>query len=155
PLPGNCRVVAFPQAVGARPAPAPGDFLRRLGTDVLLHLNPYALWATDVPYLTVVWDLQHPRQPYFPGGSGAGEWDDRHSHFARTLPRASWVVTGTELGKAEIQAHYGVAAERIVVLPLPTPTDALRHTPGDGCATARRHGLAERFLLYPAQFWPH
>jgi glycosyltransferase involved in cell wall biosynthesis len=65
------------------------------------------------------------------------------------------VITGTRVGKAEIERFYGVPGERIRILPHPTPRFALEAAPGLGAGAAARHGLRPGFLLYPAQFWAH
>jgi glycosyltransferase involved in cell wall biosynthesis len=104
----------------------------------------------EAPYIFTLWDLQHRLQPFFPEVSAAGRWAKRERHFGTYLQRAALVFTGTEEGKREIMQFYGVDAARIHVLALPTPAFALR---GDGGSLPP--GLPERFVFYPAQFWPH
>src|SRR5262249_14758756 len=62
----------------------------------------------DVPYLVVVWDLQHRRHPFFPEVSSRGEWQRREDFFSQVLRRAVYVVTGTGINKKEVQMFYGV-----------------------------------------------
>jgi glycosyltransferase involved in cell wall biosynthesis len=122
------------------------------GVDVVWNLSPF-LPPTEVPFLTVVWDLQHRLQPFFPEVSRGGEWARREAHFSRLLKRAAAVITGTEAGRQEIAGFYQVPEERIHVLPHPTPRFALAAggaTPGDGAGPPR-----DGHVLYPAQFWPH
>jgi glycosyltransferase involved in cell wall biosynthesis len=158
-LPPNCRRLPLPFSVGSlHPAEAcrrQTEFLHEHHLGVLLHLNPFLVLAPDIPYLTVAWDLAHWFQPFFPEVSADGEWEARQRHFEWSLPRATWVVTGTARGKSQIEWAYGVPAERVVVVPLPTPEDALAHEPRGATETAHRHGLTGPYLLYPAQFWPH
>lgn len=115
-----------------------------------------AFYPLDIPYLTVVWDLQHRRQPWFPEVSAGIEWQNRETVYATVLRRASAIITGNQSGKEEIERFYGVPPERIHLLPHPTPKfnltgpkvekDILEHYPGL---------KAGQYLLYPAQFWPH
>ena len=124
------------------------------GFDVIWHLQP-ATWLTqDIPYITTVWDLQHRLQPFFPEVSSAGEFHYRDNIYAPLLQRAALVIAGTEAGSLEIQRFYGVAPERIRILPHPTPAFALAIAAKTGTP---RPALAptDPYLFYPAQFWPH
>jgi glycosyltransferase involved in cell wall biosynthesis len=127
--------------------------LARLGIDVVWNLFPFHRVST-LPYLSIVWDLQHRLQPFFPEVSAGGQWRARERQFAERLQRAALVIAGTEAGKHEIARFYGVPEERIRLLPHPTPRFALEAASG-GVDVARRFGLDPGFILYPAQFWPH
>jgi glycosyltransferase involved in cell wall biosynthesis len=121
--------------------------------DVVWNLSPFH-YVTDTPFITVVWDLQHRLQPFFPEVSAKGEWAARERDHAVRLRRAAAVIAGTEAGRREVSLFYQVPEQRIHVLPHPTPRFALE-------AAAARPGLLDRFrlpsgyLFYPAQFWPH
>ncbi|MBK9292962.1 MAG: hypothetical protein IPM57_00700 [Oligoflexia bacterium] len=78
------------------------------------------------PYILTIWDLEHRAQPYFPEVSANGEWDGREKHFKSAIQRASYVVTGTNVGREEISQFYGVMKDRIKILPHPTPEFALK-----------------------------
>jgi glycosyltransferase involved in cell wall biosynthesis len=144
-----------------------GDYLRSSGVDFAWYPPPAVadVPTADIPFLTIVWDLQHRLQPYFPEVSASTEWDLRERRYAAALRRATYIVTGTRAGQAEIERFYQVAAERICLLPHPTPRFALDAAPRDGAAgeTAtggdrellRKLGVDDDFLFYPAQLWPH
>lgn len=120
----------------------------RLGVDFLWFLTP-ACHFLELPYAAIVWDLQHRTMPWFPELTGAGEWERRERLNALFLPRASLIVTGTKAGAEDVVRCYGVAPERILLLPHPTPSYALQ-APG---AAAKPSG--DPLVFYPAQFWPH
>jgi glycosyltransferase involved in cell wall biosynthesis len=109
----------------------------------------------DIPYIATVWDLEHRVKPWFPEITAAGLWSDREQGFAQDLPRATYVVVGTEVGRREVERFYGVPGERVRILPHPTPRFALEAGPQVGTGAAQRHGLRPGYLLYPAQFWAH
>ncbi len=110
----------------------------------------------DLPYLTVVWDLQHRLQPYFPEVSAAGEWDTRELAYVWFLQRASVIIAGTLAGRDEIERFYQVPIERIRILPHPTPRFALNAPEKKLEGIPKKYGIPEHgFLLYPAQFWAH
>jgi len=128
--------------------------LQEIGIDLAWFLSP-ATKVVNIPFYTVVWDLQHRLQPYFPEVSGQGEWETRENAFQTTLRRATGVFAGTEVGSEEIQRFYQVPAERIHILPHPTPGFALEPPDVDDAAILGDFKLAPGFLLYPAQFWSH
>lgn len=111
---------------------------------------------TDLPFLTVVWDLQHRVTPWFPEMSAKGLWDSRELSHASFLQRATGVVAGTSVGQTELERFYQLPSERIVKLPHPTPTFALAGAskPIDQGAL-KKLGVADPFIMYPAQLWPH
>jgi glycosyltransferase involved in cell wall biosynthesis len=111
---------------------------------------------TDLPFLTVVWDVQHRVTPWFPEMSAHGVWDRRELSYTWFLQRATAVVVGTDVGRQEVEQLYLLPAERIVKLPHPTPAFAIAAA---GQPTDRsvldRLGISRPFVMYPAQLWPH
>lgn len=123
----------------------------RLGLDLIYSPSPYAPCHL-VPFFVTVWDLQHRRQPFFPEVSVAGfRWADREAMYFQTLPRAAGIITGTLAGKEEVVRFYGIADERVIVIPQATPADAVK------LANSEIVSAEEQFpyAIYPAQFWPH
>lgn len=125
----------------------------RQALDFVWFAGAGAQW-TELPYLTVVWDLEYRRTPWFPELSSAGEWERREMNHEWFLPRASAIVTGTEVGRAEIERTFRIPHERIVVLPHPTPRFALAAT-GSPRSALPAIVRDRRYVLYPAQFWSH
>ncbi|MEX0641957.1 MAG: glycosyltransferase family 1 protein [Pirellulales bacterium] len=122
--------------------------------DLMWYLAPGAA-TMEIPYITVVWDLQHRLQPFFPEVSGEAQWDLRERQYAAVLRRAAIVIAGTQAGKAEIERFYQVPPERIRILPHPTPQFAFWPPTGDDEQVLARLGLRPGYIVYPAQFWPH
>lgn len=108
----------------------------------------------DIPYVATVWDIQHRTHPWFPEVSAQGRWDFREVTHARFLKRATFVITGTELGAEQLGWYYQVPKERIRILPHPTPDfrDVGDVVPGNKIAAKFS---ARQYIYYPAQFWPH
>lgn len=127
---------------------------RKEGIEFLWFLNSEPV-NVDLPYLTVVWDLQHRLQPWFPEFSAQGEWDAREAHYSRFLRRASVIITGTEIGRKEIHQFYQVPLDRIRILPHPTPRYCLKGPHGTPKNILPGQAILGRYLFYPAQFWPH
>lgn len=106
----------------------------------------------DIPYIATVWDVQHRTHPWFPEVSAKGVWEYREAFLLRHLKRASYIITGTQAGREELSHFYGIAPDRIRILPHPTPAFALDASGGGEAGAA---AVPRPFLLYPAQFWPH
>lgn len=109
----------------------------------------------DLPYMAIVWDLQHRLQPWFPEVSAAGTWRQRETFYGEYLRRATFIIAGTEAGRAEIERFYQVTSNRIKILPHPTPAFTLNAEPGDVDSVLKQYRLRSDYLFYPAQFWSH
>ena len=136
----------------------PGKIARaagHLGLECIWYVAGGAYEATDTPYIATVWDLEHRLQPWFPEMTARGEWDGREAAYSYFLKRASYVIVGTETGRDEVQDFYQVPSFRIRVLPHPTPRFALDAEDVNVARIREKFSLHDRFLLYPAQFWPH
>ncbi len=108
-----------------------------------------------LPYIATVWDLQHRLQPYFPEFC-SGWWYDLEKFHFETLGKASFVITGTEAGKKEVQNFYRVPKDRIRVLPFPTPSFTLNPCFSEKTKLFTQYNLPasflDCFLFYPATF---
>jgi len=140
------------------PVPAaekPSRVLAAKGIEFTWSIGHYEHNAFDVPYMITVFDLQHRLQPWFPEVSRDGLWQERENYFSRYVSRATYVITGTQEGRREIENCYNVPSGRIRVLPLPTPGFCLNPPAVDTAQRLRALGITGRFLFYPAQYWPH
>jgi glycosyltransferase involved in cell wall biosynthesis len=129
------------------------SFLLAAGVELFINLGPDAI-SMSVPYVCAVFDLQHRYQPFMPEVSAQGYWERWDEQYRQLLGRATFVVTGTRVGRREIERFYQVPRERIIRLPHPTPAFAL--------AAAAEPRLprpayldARPYVFYPAQFWAH
>lgn len=125
---------------------------RQAGIEYIWFLGPRPL-VLDLPYLAIVLDLQHRKQPWFPEVSEYGEWETRERRLAHFLRRAAGVIAGTKSGKEEISRFFQIPENRIYLLPHPTP-DYVK-TISTASEVLQRFDLAKDFLFYPAQFWAH
>src|SRR5436853_1973414 len=123
--------------------------LKREGIEFFLNTSFEAV-TLDIPFSTIVWDLQHRLQPQFPEVSANGMFEHREQFYSQVLTRATFVVVGTEAGKSEVQRFYGVPGEKIRILPHPTPAFALDESPADASALSK-YNLPPNYIFYPAQ----
>lgn len=165
PLTPRRRLVRFLRRVVERRSTMHGDkkntvsraaeVLARNEIEFTWSIGHYEHEAFDVPYITTVFDLQHRLQPWFPEVSQGGLWDIREEFFSKYVRRATYIITGTEEGRREIERFYRVPEKRIRVIPLPTPSFCLNQTQSDFPSRLSALGITGRYLFYPAQFWAH
>src|SRR5687768_5082033 len=79
----------------------------------------------DLPYMAIVWDLQHRLQPWFPEVSADGTWQQRETFYGEYLRRATYIIAGTDAGRMEIERFYQVTSNRIKKIRNTTPTFAM------------------------------
>ena len=120
------------------------------GIELMWFVPGLAYEALDIPYIGTIWDLQHRLLPWFPETCADGYWEHRELVYSRFIRRACHLLTGTRTGAELIARLYGVAPERISVLPQPVPRIEAGSPPA-----AVGAGSGEPYILYPAQFWAH
>lgn len=94
-------------------------------------------------------DVQHRE---LPGFFSVAERSYRQFAYDRAARRADHVLTLSEHARGQIVEHLGVPAERVTVIPCAVDHDRFSPTPDEHDG---RGDLPERFLLYPANQWPH
>lgn len=107
-----------------------------------------------VPAVVLVADLQHLVHPQF---FTAPELQRRTAASRAVADRARHIVTISEFSRQEIVRLLGVPASRVSCSYLAAdPSFDREPTPREREIVLARHGLSEqRFLLLPAQIWPH
>jgi glycosyltransferase involved in cell wall biosynthesis len=132
----------------ATPIARSDGLLESLGVDVVHFVTPQA-YLTQIPSVYQVMDLLHEHLPEF--------FSPLHRRYRAAAYRAfseqaAIVSTMAEWTRSDLVARLGVPGSRIAVVPLPpavTP-DSVRPSPNPPSAE-----LPDRFVLYPAQTWPH
>lgn len=135
---------------GALP-PAEGT-LEAMGVQ-LIHFPFQSGTSTPLPTIYQPWDLQHRHLPDFFSPSTI-RW--REETYRALCANAALVVTASRWTKRDVMDSYGVPAERIAVVNVPPPLSAYEQVSDEELPeVAARLRLPSRFLLYPAQAWPH
>ena len=137
-----------------------GRWFRRCGSELMIYPAASSLaFEAGLPCVMAVHDLQHRLQPEFPEVSAGGEWERREYLYRNAARHAALLVTDSEVGREDVLNFYGehgATPERVKVLPflpayyLPSEADAERRR-----RVREVYRLPERYLFYPAQFWPH
>ena len=140
--------------------PAETAWLDDQGLDWTFHTTSTALaFEAGRPFVVPIHDLQHRLQPHFPEVSAGGEWAWREYLFRNLTRYATLILVDSEVGREDALEYYGpfgLHEDRVKVLPF-RPPSYLDPAPGAAARARVRlaFGLPERYLFYPAQFWPH
>jgi glycosyltransferase involved in cell wall biosynthesis len=130
------------------------QILAAYGIDFVWSMTPLSI-ALDTPYSITVWDMEYRTQPFFPEMCWGDEWDQR-DYLTNEIRRATYVFTGTQVGKQQVEKIYHNFPDRVRVIPFPTPQYALEGVLPMTQSRLDKYGLTlNQYLLYPAQFWPH
>jgi len=119
----------------------------------VVHFPTQPAYLTDLPSIYQPWDLQHLHYPQF---FSKIEFDLRERNYRAFCERASFVCVQAQWTKQDVINHYGIAEEKIVVIPwgsvfhaYEAPSVAIQR------ATVEKYGLPDQFFFYPAVTWPH
>ena len=147
-----------PDIVQSRPDMT--SWLRHCGVDLMFYSFPTSVsFETGIPYVMAIHDLQHRLQPEFPEVSADGEWERREYMFRNGARYATLLLADSEIGKEDIlnfYGPYGVTPDQVKILPF-LPACYLAPDISQSARQRARtiYRLPERYLFYPAQFWPH
>jgi glycosyltransferase involved in cell wall biosynthesis/2-polyprenyl-3-methyl-5-hydroxy-6-metoxy-1,4-benzoquinol methylase len=130
------------------------DLVRRLDADLLFcpFTAPY-YFHPSVPTVSVIYDLQHREYRQFFSELQVYE---RERSFDQACRLANRLVCISEYVRKAVLASGAVPAERLETVPIQLGERLPRVAPESRAPVLRSLGLEpERFLLYPANFWPH
>ena len=124
--------------------------------DILWFVSPF-YEPVETPFIVTIWDLQHRLQPYLVENLSKWTWQKREDFYQVSLPRASFIITGSEIGKMEIMKFYNIAERLIIKIKLPTPNFVLQNNyKSNKIDVFSTFNIGNKnYLFYPAQFWPH
>ena len=137
-------------AARALPARAASDVPR--GLDVVHYPVTVPIPRTDAPTVVTVHDLLHHEVP---GALSFPERRLRRWSYDESARSATVVATVSEHAKATIVDRLGIDPGRVEVVH--HGIDHERFTPNDADddVASKRLALPSRFVLYPANIWPH
>lgn len=113
-------------------------------------------FLTPIPSVVPIHDLQHRTNKGFPEVSKLGQWKKREYLYNHIKKSPYRILVDSEIGKEDINRYYGIPLQKITVLP-PLPPNYIKTDISSENAkqTVAKFSLPEKFLFYPAQFWPH
>jgi glycosyltransferase involved in cell wall biosynthesis len=104
------------------------------------------------PTVLTMHDIQHLHHPEF------FSWPrllSRSITYGLSARYATYLQANTEYTKKDFLAHFpSLSPERVEVIPVGVNIERFA-SPSGSEDVRKRYNLSERFLLYPAQLWPH
>lgn len=113
------------------------------------------IWAyrLPVPALCAIHDLMHRYERRFAEVSAYGRYRRREAHYRDICKWSNGILVDSSVGKQQVVESYGVHPDKVHVLPFVPPKYIYSNKyAGDFDS---RYSLPEKFIFYPAQFWPH
>jgi len=140
-----------PDSTGSQ-VPLSNGYYESLGCDVI-HFPDQRFTLCALPSIYNPHDLQHLHYPQFFTPSTL-RWRESFSqagcHFARV------VVAGSQWVKNDLIEQYGLAPNKIQVIPWGAPTQAISEpTPELLKDVKSKYNLPSAFAFYPAMLWEH
>ena len=122
--------------------------------DIVLFLDDIHTVHTNFPFITIVYDVDHIKFPFFPEYSKNNKWYKRENPLRSHLRRASAIISGTDYGIAQIKEYYGIPRNKLYKIPHPSIQYNQENFHSSDDEYIKRCGLEKnKFLFYPAQFW--
>jgi glycosyltransferase involved in cell wall biosynthesis len=119
----------------------------------LVHFPTQAAYLTELPSIYQPWDLQHLHYPNF---FSKDEFARRELQYRAFCEQASCVCVQAEWTKQDVMHHFGLAKEKLEVIPWGPVFDAYQDPSEEECRNAvAKYKLPSHFFFYPAVTWPH
>lgn len=113
-------------------------------------------FEVGVPYIMAIHDIAHRLLPQFREFNTDGIYQQREYVYTNGIENARVILADSEVGKDQLMENYDTEPGKIIVLPFVPPPYLLEESQADNIDKIRlRHHLLDKFLFYPAQFWPH
>jgi len=119
----------------------------------VVHFPTQVAYQTNVPSIYQPWDLQHLHYPEF---FSKTEFARREREYRAFCKQATYVCAQAEWTKKDIVKQFGMAEEKVVVIPWTSVFDAYVSPSNEQVReTVAKYQLPEKFFFYPAVTWPH
>lgn len=126
--------------------------LLKYDVNIVYFLSPsYRVFELkNLNYISTIFDLCHLDYPEFPEIRSTDEIFYREKLFKYTLSRSLLIVVNDDVLKHRITCLYGINENRIYSIPF----DLFKDDDFEIISLDSSY-LPERYIFYPAQFWPH
>jgi glycosyltransferase involved in cell wall biosynthesis len=153
PIPTHDRTVRSLALLASHLSPRGARHCCRTGFDVVHYPLPVAVPKFRGPSVVTLHDVHHHDMPHLFSQARRAY---RRLVFDRASRAATLVVTVSNFAKARISARLAIPPERIRVIYSGIDRESFSPTSldGDGQHLAPFR-LPRRFILYPANYWPH
>ena len=134
-------------------------FLIRKDIDLVYFISPsrFALDLDKLNFIFTIWDLCHRDNVEFPEIKLKGEFENRELRINYAAKRAISIIVDSDYGKYNLSKKYNIEAKRICVIPFEPLIDIKenKELPYSSDYILKKYNIENRYIFYPAQFWPH
>lgn len=113
-------------------------------------------FEVGVPYIMAIHDIAHRLLPQFREFNTDGIYQQREYVYTNGIENARVILADSEVGKQQLIDWYKAEPSKIRALPFVSPSYLSKKIDIDAIGRVRaKYQLPDRFIFYPAQFWPH
>jgi len=125
--------------------------------DLMFFHGPSELsFLTDIPSIAPIHDLNHRLHSTFKAVYGVKQWKQREYLFKNVVKEVYKIIADSKVSREDIVSAYNVKQSKIQILPHLAPTYMNTDvSDADKRVVVKKYNLPEKFLFYPAQYWPH
>lgn len=110
---------------------------------------------TRVKSIQVIHDLMHRYERKFEESSANGEYERRENICWNINKFCEGVIVDSLVGKKQYIESYSIDESKVFDLPFIPPKYIFKYKSLEDNYFKARYGLPEKYIFYPARFWPH
>ena len=131
-------------------------YLKKNNIDLVYYLKPED-HVMNYPMIITHWDVGHKSMYSFPEVVANGNYEKREAYYVNILNKAFLILCESNTGAGELLKYYRVNPDKIRVLPIFSGDVVHQKVPEEQQKQILLHYnlAAEKFYIYPAQFWAH
>ena len=121
--------------------------------------SQYSLYIEKTSFSIIIPDVAHRENVEFPELSSNPEFNRKDEILSKSLPRASFVVTNSEIIKKRIMYFYRILENRILVISQ-RPSNVVDNFDIKKNLSLindfrKNYSLPKTYIFYPAMYFPH
>lgn len=126
---------------------------------MVFTLSDKLAFLLGIPAISPLHDFEHRKYRFdkrFPEVSTPKTWQNREYIFSQIAKKSAKILVDSEIGKEDLLHFYKINPEKIAVLPFLPPDYLTKNINEQEISDFKnKRNLPEKFIFYPAQFWPH
>ena len=137
------------------------DFLNKNKISHVFFTGPsqYSIYINEIGFSILIPDVAHKENIEFSEFTEISELERKDEIFKKSLPRATFIITNSEIIKKRISFFYRILEERIITISQ-QPTSFISNFNIDKNNSnikdfKKENHLPENYIFYPAMYFPH
>lgn len=124
--------------------------------DIVYFLSPssWSLYLNKINFIITVWDICHRHHPEFPEVNNDKIFEERENIFSKSLPKANAIIVDSFHTKINLIKFYNISESNIEIIEFKNRFKS-KFTKLNKDFLINKYKIKNKFIFYPAQFWPH